>query len=53
MQDEKRETICYIIEREFLTEITIAELMNRIIQSHMKNDEMQQKETVKREMAER
>lgn len=36
MKDGRRETICYTIEREFLAKITVAELVNRIIQTHLK-----------------
>lgn len=36
MKDGKQETICYTIEREFLAKITVAELINRIIQPHVK-----------------
>lgn len=36
MKDGRRETICYTIEREFLAKITVAELVNRIIQTHIK-----------------
>ena len=36
MKNGKQE-ICYTIEREFLAKITVAELINRIIQNHIKN----------------
>ena len=36
MNDGEQETICYTIEREFLAKITVAELVNRIIQTHLK-----------------
>ncbi len=34
MKNGKQETIRYTIEREFLAKITVAELVNRIIQTH-------------------
>ena len=34
MKNGRQETIRYIIEREFLAKITVAELVNRIIQTH-------------------
>lgn len=37
MKKEKQEAISYTIEREFLSKITVAELVNRIIQNHIKN----------------
>ena len=37
MKNGKQETIRYTIEREFLAKITVAELVNRIIQTHVKN----------------
>ncbi len=36
MKNDKQETIRYTIEREFLAKITVAELVNRIIQTHVK-----------------
>ncbi len=36
MKDKEQETIYYTIEREFLSEITTIELVNRIIQQHIK-----------------
>lgn len=36
MKNGKRE-IHYTIEREFLAKITVAELINRIIQNHIKD----------------
>lgn len=36
MNDGEQETICYTIEREFLAKITVAELVNLIIQIHVK-----------------
>lgn len=38
MENSKREEINYIVEREFLSKITLTELVNNIIQSHVKND---------------
>lgn len=37
MKNDKQETIRYTIEREFLAKITVAELVNRIIQTHVKD----------------
>lgn len=37
MKDEKQESISYSIEREFSANITVTELVSRIIQSHIKN----------------
>ena len=36
MKNGKPETIRYTIEREFLAKITVTELINRIIQAHVK-----------------
>ena len=36
MKNGKQETVRYTIEREFLAKITVAELVNRIIQTHVK-----------------
>ena len=36
MKNDKQETTRYTIEREFLAKITVAELVNRIIQTHVK-----------------
>lgn len=36
MKNGRQETIRYTIEREFLAKITVAELVNRIIQTHVK-----------------
>lgn len=36
MKNGKQETVRYTIERKFLAKITVAELVNRIIQSHVK-----------------
>ncbi len=36
MKDGRRETVCYTVEREFLAKINVAELVNRIIQTHLK-----------------
>lgn len=36
MKDGNQEKISYTIEREFLNKITVAELVSRIIQSHIK-----------------
>ena len=36
MKSGKQETIRYTIEREFLAKITVAEFVNRIIQTHIK-----------------
>lgn len=44
MKNGRQETICYTIEREFLAKITVAELVNRIIQTHIK--EQTEKEVV-------
>lgn len=38
MKHSTQETICYTVEREFLAEITVAELVNRIIQTHIKEE---------------
>ena len=35
MKNGKQETTRYTIEREFLAKITVAELVNRIIQTHV------------------
>lgn len=37
MKNGKQETVRYTIEREFLAKITVAELVNRIIQTHIKD----------------
>ena len=34
LKNDKQETTRYTIEREFLAKITVAELVNRIIQTH-------------------
>lgn len=44
MKNDKQEAIRYTIEREFLAKITVAELVNRIIQTHVK--EQREKEVV-------
>lgn len=44
MKNGKQETVRYMIEREFLAKITVAELVNRIIKSHVK--EQSEKEVV-------
>ncbi len=44
MKNDKQEAIRYTIEREFLAKITVAELVNRIIQTHVK--EQRKKEVV-------
>lgn len=44
MKNGKQETIRYTIEREFLAKITVAELVNRIIQTHV--NEQRKKEVV-------
>ncbi len=36
LKNDKQETTRYTIEREFLAKITVAELVNRIIQTHVK-----------------
>lgn len=36
MKNGKQKTIRYTIEREFLAKITVTELVNRIIQTHVK-----------------
>lgn len=36
MKNGKQETTRYTIEREFLAKITVAELVSRIIQTHIK-----------------
>ena len=36
LKNEKQETTRYTIEREILAKITVAELVNRIIQTHVK-----------------
>lgn len=40
MKHEKKEVICYIIEREYLEKITDEELIKRIIQSHAEEKEL-------------
>lgn len=42
MKDGEQETICYTIEREFLAKITVAELVNLIIQIHVKEQNGQE-----------
>lgn len=37
MRNEKQDAISYTIEREFLSKITVKELVSRIIKSHMDN----------------
>lgn len=37
MKNGKQETTRYTIEREFLAKITVTELVNRMIQTHTKN----------------
>jgi len=44
LKNDKQETIHYTIEREFLAKITVTELVNRIIQTHIK--EQAEKEVV-------
>lgn len=44
MENGRQKAICYTIEREFLAKITVTELINRIIQTHAK--EQAEKETV-------
>ena len=44
LKNGKQETIRYTIEREFLSKITVTELVNRIIQTHIK--EQTEKEVV-------
>ena len=44
MKNGKQKTTRYTIEREFLAKITVAELVNRIIQTHVK--EQKEKEVV-------
>lgn len=34
MQKEKKETMPYVIEREFLGKVSIAELIRRMLQAH-------------------
>ncbi len=36
LKNDNQETTRYTIEREFLAKITVAELVNRIIQTHVK-----------------
>jgi len=36
LKNGRQETTRYTIEREFLAKITVAELVNRIIQTHVK-----------------
>ena len=36
MKNGRQEAIRYTIEREFLAKITVTELVNRIIQTHIK-----------------
>ncbi|MBD5096684.1 MAG: hypothetical protein HDT40_06745 [Lachnospiraceae bacterium] len=36
LNNGRQETIRYTIEREFLSKITVTELINRIIQAHVK-----------------
>lgn len=46
LQKEKQETISYTIEREFLSKLTVAELVSRIIRSHIhKNGEKKEATT--------
>lgn len=35
MRNDKQDAISYTIEREFLSKITVKELLSRIIKSHM------------------
>ncbi len=44
MKNGKQETTRYTIEREFLAKITVTELVNRIIQTHVKK--LSEKEVV-------
>jgi len=44
LKNGRQETIRYTIERDFLAKITVAELVNRIIQTHIK--EQTEKEAV-------
>lgn len=43
MKNGRQEMMSYTIEREFLAKITVTELVNRIIQTHVK--EQTEKET--------
>ncbi len=38
LKKEKPKELSYIIEREFLSKITVTELINHIIQSHIKDN---------------
>ena len=38
MKKKQRQTLCYTIEREYLKQISISQLLNQIVRSHIKND---------------
>ena len=38
MKKKQRQTLCYTIEREYLNQISISQLLTQIVRSHIKND---------------
>ena len=48
MKKKQRQTLCYTIEREYLNQISISQLLTQIVRSHIKNDRVEKRTAQKR-----